>query len=65
MNRKNNRANRAPLRKIVNWYNLSGRVMEVLECGHIQAARQDHAGSTNAYRRRCSKCERGLPVEAP
>lgn len=47
----------APLRRIVVHDFSDGCHWEVLECGHRQLARQDIAGPTNAYRRRCKKCK--------
>jgi len=50
----------APLRKIVDWHlDDLGRRIEVLECGHEQAQKQDIYGATNAERRRCRKCAKG------
>lgn len=60
MNRKNNRANRAPLRRVVDWETLKGICVETLECGHKQHRKKDIYGETNAVRRRCRKCERGI-----
>lgn len=58
MSRKNNRANRAPLRRIVSWRtDGNGRLIEQLECGHEKPRREDHYGPTNAARRRCRRCE--------
>ena len=63
----------APLRKIVDrvWVE-SGLMMygkplmvmrDKLECGHLVAAKQDIYGPTNAYRRRCRKCENAPAAE--
>ena len=53
-----------PLRKVVNVeYAGSGRdaiPIETLECGHVQHAKRDLMGFTNAYRRRCWQCKREL-----
>lgn len=50
-----------PLRKIIREFlNEYGVPKEELECGHIITQKQDHYGYTNAYRRRCSQCEKEL-----
>ncbi len=58
--RKRNTNTKYRLRKIVRYYtNYWGTIIEVLECGHEQAERQDIYGATNAYRRKCRNCLKG------
>jgi hypothetical protein len=61
---KRTAASRGPLRKILREErNEHGLLVEILECGHQQFQREDFIGPTNAYRRRCRKCKKGLPPE--
>jgi len=61
---RSNGSDRGPLRKIVgSEYLPGGRTWETLECGHQQLARRDLMGETNAVRRRCPKCKKGLPPD--
>jgi hypothetical protein len=61
-----NGSDRGPLRKVVGHKPTAhGSMWEVLECGHWQPPRSDLVGETNAQRRRCGKCKRGLPPDAP
>ena len=52
----------APLRRIIGTRDVvfpdSGRTVpvEVLECGHEQATKQDLYGDTHPARRRCRRC---------
>lgn len=50
---------RYPLRKIVEREGMR----EVLECGHVVRQREDLAGPTNAFRRRCRQCHEQKQVE--
>lgn len=52
-----------PLRKVISTYNDGIRMVELLECGHVIAQKQDMYGHTNAYRRRCWKCKNNIPSE--
>ena len=55
--------NRDPLRKVVDdrYDAATGRIIEILECGHELSRREDIVGPTNAVRRRCHKCQREDP----
>lgn len=37
--------------------------MERLECGHLKSIPQDFIGATNAARRRCRKCFKGVAMD--
>lgn len=54
-----------PLRKVVaEWWEAGGLLKkERLECGHVMEARQDFSGYTNAARRRCLYCYKGVPPD--
>lgn len=58
----------APLRKIVGQvrWPIPGDLRvyrDLLECGHVVPIKQDLVGETNAYRRRCKKCQSGKPFD--
>lgn len=48
----------SPLRAIVSesCNEVTGQIMETLECGHVVARRCDIYGETYAVRRRCRRC---------
>ena len=53
---------RKPLRKVVGFgINIFGNATEALECGHVLLRKSDGRGPTTAARRRCWKCEKGMP----
>lgn len=57
-----------PLRRVVGLVDVEvvpGRWLqhELYECGHTRAPKEDHIGRTNAARRRCFKCHKGLPPD--
>lgn len=58
----------APLRRIIGYVGMPFqtakylRSLELLECGHAQAAVKDIYGETNATRRRCRGCALGREV---
>jgi hypothetical protein len=57
-----------PLRKIVGYVERPVRpwgtiTKELLECGHVAHPKKDIYGETNAVRRRCWKCAKGLPAD--
>lgn len=53
-----------PLQRVlVEHWMASTSKFERLACGHWIHAPQDIAGFTNAYRRRCYKCRKGLPAD--
>ena len=47
-----------PLRRILHIYrhDQTGRIIEILSCGHRQAERSDIYGPVPAERRRCRQC---------
>lgn len=52
-----------PLRAVIaEGVNKYGVQTETLECGHVVRRKSDIYGPTNAYRRRCWKCRKGLPT---
>jgi hypothetical protein len=59
---KNNGSDSGPLKKIVGTCRVGYATLEALECGHLQMPKSDMMGHTNASRRRCKKCKRGVPV---
>lgn len=55
-----------PLRRIVGHMpnpDFPSLTVEILECGHWQRPVTDFYGETNAYKRRCKKCGKGLPPD--
>lgn len=57
-----------PLRRIIGYVGMPMggaaylRTLELLECGHAQAAVHDMIGETNAVRRRCRGCVMSKPL---
>jgi hypothetical protein len=59
-----------PLRRVVGWIKASLVIpsayhdasWEVYECGHVRPPKRDIYGETNAARRRCELCARGVPA---
>ena len=58
---RSNGAGTGPLRKVVSVEHKGGVPFETYECGHVEVAKRDLMGFTNAARRRCRKCK---PSEA-
>jgi hypothetical protein len=58
---RSNGAGTGPLRKVVSVEYKAGVPFETYECGHVEIAKQDLMGYTNASRRRCRKCKGPQP----
>jgi hypothetical protein len=58
---RSNGAGTGPLRKIASVEHRGGVPFETYECGHVEVAKRDLMGFTNAARRRCRKCKKEQP----
>lgn len=59
---RDNSVRTGPLRAIVSVEYRGDVPYETLSCGHVQRAKHDLAGPTNAIRRRCRKCKKVDPA---